>query len=140
MVDLAELNLKFHHIGVATRNIEKEISYYKMLGYKESSNYFSDPIQGIKGIFIEAEGQPTLELLENLTDKGPLTSCLEKGIKFYHFAYETNNIEEAVNSLLTTNKAMVVVPITKATYFDKICFLMLKNMMMVELVQVNKER
>lgn len=138
MNSVLAFNLKFHHIGVATSDIEKELTYYKMLGYKESSDFFCDNIQSIKGIFIEAEGQPTLELLENLTDKGPLTSCLEKGIKFYHFAYETNDIEKDVASLVASNKAIVIVPVTKATFFSKICFLMLKNMMMIELVQINK--
>ena len=128
-------NLKLHHIGVATKNIEKEIAYFKMLGYKECSEFFIDEIQKIKGIFIEAENQPRLELLENLTEEGPLKSFLSKGNKFYHFAYETQNINIDYKKFINKG-AIPVVKITKATYFDKICFLMLKNMMLIELVQL----
>lgn len=87
-------NLKLHHIGVATKNIEKEFVVFKKLGYKQSSEVFIDEIQGIRGMFIEARGQPCLELLENLSSDGPLTSFLQKRTKFYHFAYETVVLNE----------------------------------------------
>lgn len=75
-------NLKLHHIGVATKNIEKEFEVFKKLGYKQSSEVFIDEIQGIRGMFIEARGQPCLELLENLSSDGPLTSFLQKEQNF----------------------------------------------------------
>lgn len=127
-------NLKLHHIGVATKSIEKEFAIFKKIGYKQCSDIFIDEIQKIKGMFVEAENQPCLELLENLSDDGPLTNHLKKGNKFYHFAYETNNIEEDYERFIS-NGAIPVVRITKATYFNRICFLMLKNMMLVELVE-----
>lgn len=127
-------NLKFHHIGVATKSIEKELKQFEKLGYKPVSDIFVDDIQKIKGLFISAPGQPCLELLENATDDGPLSAFLNQGIKFYHFAYETNNIEKLVETL-AKDVAFVIVPITKATYFQKICFLMLRNKMIIEIVQ-----
>ena len=130
-------NLKLHHIGVATKNIEKEFSYFKMLGYERCSEIFVDEIQKIKGIFIEAKNQPCLELLENLTEEGPLKNYLSKGNKFYHFAYETQNIEADYHRLINKG-AIPMVKITKATFFEKICFLMLKNMMLIELVQLKE--
>lgn len=127
-------NMKLHHIGVATKNIEREFVTFKKLGYKESSEVFVDEIQKIKGMFIEAENQPCLELLENLSDDGPLTNHLKKGNKFYHFAYTTKDIEKDYNNLLAQG-AIPVVKITKATYFKRICFVMMKNMMLIELVE-----
>ena len=127
-------NLKLHHIGVATKSIEKEFLYLRCLGYKQCSDIFVDEIQKIKGMFIEAENQPCLELLENLSDDGPLTNHLKKGNKFYHFAYETNDIEKDYARFIEGG-ALPVVRITKAAYFNKICFFMLKNMMLVELVE-----
>lgn len=127
-------NLKFHHIGVATKCIEKELKQFEKLGYKPISDIFVDDVQKIKGLFISAPGQPCLELLENSTDDGPLNGLLNQGVKFYHFAYETNNMEQLVASMVDDG-AFVIVPITKATYFEKICFLMLRNKMIVEIVQ-----
>lgn len=128
-----------NHIGVATKDIERELKIFEKLGYKVASDVFVDQIQKIRGIFIEAENQPRLELLENLTEDGPLNSHLARGNKFYHFAYETSDIEKDLEILCKETKAMVIVPITVAVYFEKICFVMLPNMMIVELVQLRKE-
>ena len=130
-----QCELKLHHIGVATRNIEKELSIFESLGYKKISDVFEDPVQRIKGLFIEAKNQPCLELLEGLSDDNPIKSHLLKGNKFYHIAYETNDIEKDLEKFISEKKAKVIVPITKATYFEKICFMMFPNMMIVELVQ-----
>lgn len=133
-----EFHLNFHHIGVATKSIEKELSVFKTLGYRPVSDIFTDEIQNIRGLFIEAPGQPCLELLENLTPEGPLMSCLQKGIKFYHFAYETEDMDADVAFLSQEKKARIIVPVTVADYFERICFLMLPNMMMIELVEKKK--
>jgi methylmalonyl-CoA/ethylmalonyl-CoA epimerase len=129
------MNLELHHIGVATKNIEKEFAIFQKLGYKKVSDMFSDEIQKIKGVFIETDNQPRLELLENLEENGPLDSCLKNGTKFYHLAYKTNDIQKDSDELIKEVRAKLIVPITEATYFDKICFLMLPNMTLIELVQ-----
>ncbi len=133
-----EKSLKFHHIGVATRNIEKELKAFKTLGYREISSIFEDPIQKIRGIFIGTKDQPCLELLEGLTEDNPLKSHLLKGNKFYHIAYETSDIEKDVFDFVNNKKAKIIVPITEATYFEKICFMIMPNMMIVELVQLRE--
>jgi hypothetical protein len=132
--------LKFHHIGVATRNIEKELKVFQNLGYTIRDEIFEDPIQKIKGLFIEAPGQPCMELLEGLNDDNPLKNHILKGNKFYHVAYETKNIEEDLKKCVEIMRAKVIVPITVATYFKKICFMVLPNMMIVELVQLKEQK
>lgn len=129
-------NLKLHHIGVATRNIEKEFKTFEKLGYKKCSEVFEDPIQKMKGLFIECENQPRLELIEGIGEDNPVKSHILKGNKFYHFAYETKNIEKDLEDYINNNRAKIIVPITTATYFEKICFILLPNMMLVELVQL----
>ena len=92
--------LKLHHIGVATKSIEKELETFSKLGYVPCSEVFCDKIQKIKGLFISAPHQPCMELLENLTPDGPLTSHLKAGRKFYHIAYETENIETSYEKFI----------------------------------------
>ncbi len=103
-------NFKLHHIGVATNNIEKEFETFEKLGYTKVSEVFTEPVQKIKGLFISANGQPTLELLENLTQDGPLTNLLKKRTKFYHFAYITNNIEKDTDMFIKQYNAFVITP------------------------------
>ena len=127
--------LKLHHIGVAVKNIEQEFEIFKKLGYTKISEVFTEPVQKIKGVHISAKGQPTLELLENLTPDGPLTNLLKKRTKFYHFAYITNNIEKDTDMFVQQHNAFVIIPPYSSTYFEKICFMMLPNQMIIELVQ-----
>ena len=55
-------SLQFHHIGVAAKNIERELQVYKSLGYECESAYFEDTLQGIRGMFLTAQGAPRLEM------------------------------------------------------------------------------
>lgn len=127
--------MKFHHIGVATRQIEKELPLYLLLGYEKEGSIFEDDLQGVRGIFLTAEGQPRLELLENLPGCHTLDTPLRQNQKLYHAAYCVEDIEQAMN-LLIRNRAKVISPLKKSAYFGKrICFLMLPNMMMLELVE-----
>lgn len=127
--------MKFHHIGVATRQIEKELPLYLLLGYKKEGGIFEDGLQGVRGIFLTAEGQPRLELLENLPGCHTLDTPLRQNQKLYHAAYCVEDIEQAMN-LLIRNRAKVISPLKKSVCFGKrICFLMLPNMMLLELVE-----
>jgi len=135
-----QTELKLHHLGVACRNIEKEFHVFEKLGYRPISDVFEDKIQKIRGLFIVAKDQPCLELLENLTSDGPLNSHLAKGNKFYHMAYQTENIESDVKDFTTNRGARIIIPITEATYFKKICFMVMPNMMIVELIQLKEEK
>ena len=129
------MNLKLHHIGIATYNIEKEFQIYKILGYKKSSLLFEDKNQKVRGLFIEAENQPRFELLENISNDGPLNDILSRGIKYYHMAYETENIEKSFFWATKTLKAVIICPVIKANYFKKVCFLMLRNGSIIEFVE-----
>ena len=127
--------LDFEHIGVAVNNIEKEMKNYLLLGYRQVSDIFEDNIQGIRGVFLAREGHPKLELLENLEGRDTVTKQLESGNKMYHRAYLTKNIEAAVE-LFKANKAKVISPMVMSTFYKtRICFMILPNMEMIELVE-----
>ena len=126
---------EFHHIGVATRGIEKELPMYLLLGYQKEGKLFADPEQGIRGMFLTAEGQPRLELLENLEGSVTLNTPLERGQKLYHMAYLVGNIERAME-IMGANRAKVIAPLKKSVYFGtRICFLMMPNMGLIELIE-----
>ena len=126
---------EFHHIGVATKSIDKEFEIHKLSGYIKEDSVFSDLQQGIKGQFIVAKGQPRLELLENLEGSTTLNYWIKKGVKMYHFAYLVNDIEYAIETFCAS-QAKVISPLKESAYFGKrICFLVLKNMFMIELIE-----
>lgn len=126
---------EFHHIGVATKEIEKEFSYYKIFGYLREGNSFEDNEQGIKGQFIINENQPRLELLENISGSTTLNTFLEKNIHMYHTAYLVENIEKVIE-LFMRNRAKLLSPLKESVYFKKrICFLVLANSFLIELIE-----
>ena len=131
-------DLTLHHIGVVTRSIKEELPVFGLLGYRGVSGIFTEPGQKVRGMFIGAPGQPTLELLENAGSTGPLDSPLRRGIKFYHFAYAVPDVEAELANVLATCRARVVVPVTRSDYFNKLCFVMLPNMLLVEFVETRR--
>lgn len=125
----------FHHIGVAVKKIERELPLYTLLGYETEEDCFEDPEQGIRGLFLTAEDQPRLELLENLPGSHTLDIQLKNNQKMYHMAYLVRDVERAIK-VLTASRAKIISPLKHSTYFGKrICFLMLPNMMMLELIE-----
>ena len=136
MIDLPNLpSLKFHHIGLACTNLDAETKKLAILGYHTESDDFIDPIQGVHGRFLVGQ-VPRLELLVPI-DKAEscLTPWLKSGTKMYHLAYETDAVEDAIEQL-STQRAKVVVHPVPAVAFDnrKIAFVMLPNMLLIELI------
>ncbi len=130
-----QAELTFHHLGVACRNMQRDLLSYGWLGYSPVGEPFEDPQQGIKGLFLQAKGQPTLELLENLPGAHTLDAWINNRVKIYHFAYTTPQIEKTLKVFLSLG-AKLISPMKQSTYFQKrICFFMLPNMFMIELIE-----
>ena len=126
---------EFHHIGIATKGIEKEFPFYSLIGYEKEGASFIDPLQGIGGQFLVGAHLPRLELLENLPNAHTLDKQLEQRQKLYHMAYYVSDIERAI-AIFQCNRAKIISPLKPSVYFgSRICFLMLPNMMMIELLE-----
>jgi methylmalonyl-CoA/ethylmalonyl-CoA epimerase len=131
MIDL----MRFHHVGVACRDLDGEAKVMLSLGYRAEGAAFTDPGQGIRGQFVRGPG-PRMELLEQTVGSRVLEPGLAKGVKAYHFGYEVAALEAEVERLKSAG-AIVVTPPQPAVAFGgrRISFLMLKNMLLVELIE-----
>ncbi|RDU66517.1 hypothetical protein CQA53_03485 [Helicobacter didelphidarum] len=107
------LSLPIHHIGVATRSIEKEWLVFEKLGFVKEAD-FVDTTQGVRGEFIIPRNPHypayRFELLENLNGEGVLDSYLANNTKMYHIAYESKNIEADLAILLGSDFARPLAP------------------------------
>ncbi len=128
---------KLHHIGIASRNIQADMSFYGLLGYAAKGVLREDVDAGIKVQFMSAEAQPDIELVQNLTKGGPMTPHLQAKRKIFHFAYETDDIMVDAQKLIDAQGAMWLVPITEtdSAEMSAWCYLACRNMMILELVQ-----
>ena len=129
-------SLKFHHIGVATKDIDATASVYVQGGYKRSASIF-DPIQNVNICWLTKEGMPTVELLAPVDEKSPVNKTLEKnGVTPYHCCYVVENIEEAVTELKKQRYVMVSKPAEAVAFKgSRVCFLFNKNVGLIELVE-----
>jgi methylmalonyl-CoA/ethylmalonyl-CoA epimerase len=126
---------EFHHIGYATNSIERELKTFELLGYRVEGDRFTDPIQGVVGCFLVGPG-PRTELLESLPDSKTLNPWIEAGVKMYHLAYLVDDIFRTVQ-WAREQRARVTVEPVPAVAFDgrRICFVMLRNGLLVEFIE-----
>lgn len=129
------MKLSFHHIGVACRDLDSETRRFASLGYSAESPDFTDPLQGVTGRFLNGGG-PRMELLKPLPGSGILTPWLRSGVKLYHLAYETQNITNMIEDYREDGAKLIVSPVPAVAFSGRlIAFLMLPNMLLIELIQ-----
>ncbi len=128
---------EFHHIGVACRDLDAEEARFASLGYVREGQDFVDPIQGVRGRFMVGGG-PRMELLVGLGDDSVLSSWLRTGQKMYHVAYLVPDIEAGIRRLEAQRARVSVPPVPSVAFAGRrICFLMLPNLLLVELIEAS---
>ena len=129
-------DFKFHHIGVAVKDIEATASVYEQGGYRRSVSVF-DPIQDVNICWLTKEGMPTVELLAPVDEKSPVNKTLEKvGVSPYHCCYVVDDIEESVAELKKQRYILVSKPAEAVAFCgSRVCFLYNKNVGLIELVE-----
>ena len=128
--------MRFHHIGVAVKELDATAVLYEQGGYKCSLSIF-DPIQDVNICWLTKDGAPTVELLAPVDEKSPVNKTLEKvGVSPYHCCYVVNNLEEAAAELRKQKYLMVSKPVEAVAFCgSRVCFLYNKNVGLIELVE-----
>lgn len=137
---LGDGEFQLHHVGLACRSLEMEQQVFAALGYQAAGTVFTDTGLGVRGLFLsDGRGQAMLELLVPLNEQSPVHPWLERGVKMYHLAYETHDLASGIETL-RARRGKVVIPATPAVAFDNrpVAFLMLPNLMLVELIQAKE--
>ncbi len=128
----------FHHVGVACRDLDLEEARFALLGYRREGPDFEDSIQGVRGRFLVGGG-PRMELLVSTGPGGVLAPWLKTGQKMYHLAYEVADIGLAGAALAKSGAKTVVAPVPAVAFGGcRISFLMLPNMLLVELIETRR--
>lgn len=129
-------SFKFHHIGMAVKDIDATAPLYEQGGYHRSTSIF-DPIQNVNICWLTKEGAPTVELLAPANEKSPVNKTLEKvGVSPYHCCYVVDNLEDACTELRKQRYIMVSKPAEAVAFCgSRVCFLFNKNVGLIELVE-----
>ena len=111
--------MKFHHIGIATQNIDKALDWLcGQFNVISISNKVYDNNQDACLQMIETVGV-NIELVSGNMVK----RFIEKNITYYHVCYEVDDLEESIK---TFEKSIVISKPVKAILFDnrRVVFLM----------------
>ena len=132
-------NFIFHHVGVATRSIEKTTAVYVKLGYS-ASEIKTEPSQHVKIRFLSKEGSPLIEIIEALNDDSPISKMVMKsGATPYHTCYEVADINKGVEELEELNFRLLFEPLTSNAMDEGLfCYLFSVDTGLVELYQRKK--
>lgn len=133
-------SMKFHHIGIAVRDIDKTAAVYVQGGYKKSQTTF-DPVQNVSICWLTKTEMPRVELLAPVDETSPVCKTLEKnGVTPYHTCYTVENIEDAIIELRKMKYVVVAKPeVAPAISNCKVSFLFNKNVGLIELVETPAE-
>lgn len=131
---------RFHHIGVATESIARDEAIYSQLGYQREAEEFTDPAQGVRGLFLVGPG-PRLELLEPLEGSTTLNPWLQAGSRLYHQAYEVDDLNASLEWARKELRAHILRPPMPSPAFGgrSVSFLILRNRSVIELVQADMQ-
>ncbi len=127
---------KFHHIGVAVKDIDKSAAIYENGGYQKSKSIY-DPVQNVNICWLTKEGMPIVELLAPVDSSSPVCKILEKnGATPYHTCYEVENIDQAVEELRNQKYVLVCKPVEAVAIHNcKVAFLHNRHVGLIELVE-----
>ena len=129
-------NALFHHVGIATKSIERTAALFMDAGYKMTTVIF-DPKQNVNISFLEKAGSPLLELVEPVDETSPVRNILNKvGVSAYHFCYEVESLDDSIVQLRQKKFMLLVKPIEAVAFNGRrICFLYHKETGLIELLE-----
>lgn len=99
--------LKVDHIGIAVKNLDESIKFYQdILGLELMGTEVVEE-QNVRVAFLPV-GDTEVELLESTSEDGPIAKFIEKnGEGVQHIAFRVDNIEEAIEYMLSKGMKMI---------------------------------
>lgn len=126
---------EFHHIGLVCRSFELDQERLELLGYRQEAVDVHDPIQRVYVRFLVGGG-PRVELVLSDGTPGPLEPWLKTGAKIYHMAYFVDCMDSALQEAVLQGSKVLVTPVPAVAFGGrKISFVMMPNMLLIELIQ-----
>jgi methylmalonyl-CoA/ethylmalonyl-CoA epimerase len=127
-------NIEFHHVGVATGDIDSEIEFFRILGYETEGDRFVDLLQGVTGCFMVGPG-PRIELIQDTPGSETVAGLLKGQTKFYHIAYLVEDLSVA-HDLAVRLRGVIVRDMLPSTAFPgkSVMFVMFRNRALIEFI------
>ena len=133
---MTSANWRFHHVGIATNSIDVFTRRINDVATGEVFD-FVDPIQGIRGRFIEI-GNLNFEILEPLDHDETLSPWLTAGNRIYQIAFEVEDLDSELKKA-REQKIRIVRNAEPAVAFNgrRVAFIMPAPGILIELIEKN---
>lgn len=125
---------RFHHIGVATSNIENSRDLFTSIGFHVESEEIRDQTIDVKVQFL-VNDSVRIELVEPVGEESPAHVWLNVGSPIYHFGFMADSSEESAQILKSLKFKKIYGPVP-AVAFDgqEVEFYMNKNRLVLEII------
>ena len=128
------MGMKFHHIGVACRDIVKEIENISQIHKViEVSPIVFDEEQNAKLCMVKTSEGIVIELISG----EQVANIIKKGITFYHLCFETDDINAEIIRLQNLGAFLVAEPKSAILFGNKQVAFLQVSYGLIELVQLN---
>jgi catechol 2,3-dioxygenase-like lactoylglutathione lyase family enzyme len=131
--------LRFHHLGLAVRQVEEAVRFLRGLGYSIGESVF-DAEQNVNLIMCAHDGMPAVEIIYPGSRPGPVDNLVNRfssGI-VYHACYITDSVEASIAAI--RQAGLRVIPVSKAKsavlFGGKlVSFCLISGMGLVEMIE-----
>ena len=112
--------MKFHHLGIIVKNLEKSlIQLENLLGANKISKVIIDKTWGVKIVFIQNKKNMIFEIIQPLNKKSPITNALNKNVNILnHVAFKSRNFKIDHDKIID-NGGIAVTKAKKAVAFNR---------------------
>lgn len=135
---------RFHHLGVAVRDLQRGAeSLARLFGFRVLAGPFDDPLQGVAVSFVGsgAPGEILYELVAPLAGGGPspIDRILERGNTSYHVCYEVRDLDETLARFLAEGCARISGPVAAVAFGGRrIAWVVMPTRHIVELLEAER--
>jgi methylmalonyl-CoA/ethylmalonyl-CoA epimerase len=117
-MDTQPHDMRLHHVGVITGDLEGSTNFYTSLGYAASAIY-ADPLQKARIVLMQKAHEPLIELIAPDSPESPAASWVQRITAGpYHTCYEVDNLE-AVVAFLRHHRLFPVIKPVPAVAFNR---------------------
>ncbi|MDD2557529.1 MAG: methylmalonyl-CoA epimerase [Desulfuromonas sp.] len=114
---------KIDHIGIADKNIEESLPYYRDQLHMQYMGTEEVLEQKVKVAFLQI-GESSIELLEPTSENSPVAKfMLKNGPGIHHIAYAVEDIDRALQSLVEQGVRLIDTQPRKGAHGARIAFI-----------------
>ncbi|MDY0185157.1 MAG: methylmalonyl-CoA epimerase [Desulfuromonadaceae bacterium] len=114
---------KIDHIGIAVKNIEESLPYYRDQLHMQYMGTEEVLEQKVKVAFLQI-GESSIELLEPTSENSPVAKfMLKNGPGIHHIAYAVEDIDRALQSLVEQGVRLIDTQPRKGAHGARIAFI-----------------